>query len=374
MVTHRLPIFDGDGHVYENDAEIAACIEGKWAGMDRVETFGLFPSLDGWNRAFLVPGVDTRTNAGVWQQMLEELGASGTVLYPTAGLAHGLCQDPEWAADLATAYNNWLESHYTALDHRLHGVGLMAVQDPALAVAELERCAQHRTGFVAMLLPARNSTGFGYGDPAFYPIYEAAERHGMTLGVHGGPSMGMGIDHLRPFIKVHGLEHPLALFIQLTDMVLSGIFEEFPKLRVVFLEAGSSWVPFMMDRLDYEYDFMPHRAPRLRKKPSDYFRDGENFWVSCEIMERGLKYCIDAIGSERIIFASDYPHERTHDEFGAEAPQFIAHPLYDDQVKRRILHDNARQLYRLVDREQSSLSDRQADATAQRGAERGGIR
>jgi predicted TIM-barrel fold metal-dependent hydrolase len=347
MVEHRLPVFDADAHVYEQDDEVAAYIEGKWANMERVRTFGLFPSLDGWNRSFLVPGVDTHTDVEVWREMLGELGAEGSVLYPTAGLAHGLCQDPEWAADLATAYNNWLEARYTALDERLYGVGLMAVQDPKQAVAELERCVGQRTRFVAMMLPSRNSTGRSYGDEFFFPIYEAAERHDIALGVHGGPSQGMGFDHLRPFIKVHGLEHPLALFIQLTDIVLSGVFEAFPRLRIAFLEAGSSWVPFMMDRLDYEYDFMPHRAPRLSKRPSDYFRDGENFWVSCEIDEMGLKYCIDAIGSERIVFASDYPHERTHGEFAGDVPKFLANPTFDDDVKRRILHDNAKRLYRI---------------------------
>lgn len=271
----------------------------------------------------------------------------GSVLYPTAGLAHGLIQDPTWAAVTATAYNNWLEDCYTSRDPRLFGAGLMAVQDPSAAIAEMRRCVQDRQRFVAMMLPTVTATGMSYGHEAFWPIFEEAQRLGVTLALHGGPSKGMGFDHLSPYIKVHALEHPIPLFIQLTDMVLSGVFEVFPSVRFAFLEGGSSWVPWMMDRLDYEYGWLEHQVPRLGRKPSDYIRNGESFWVSAELDEAGLSNTIDAIGSDRIIYPSDYPHERRHEAFAGDIPRFLDDPRFTDEIKARILHDNAKRLYRI---------------------------
>ena len=347
MPKHRLPVFDADGHVWENDDEIAGYFEGADAERQRFPTFGLFPSLDGWTRGLVAPDMDPFTNAKSWGTMLDELGADGTVLYPTSGLAHGLIQNPEWAVSTATAYNSWLEDRYTVQDRRLFAAGLMSVQDPAAAVKEMRRCHEQRTSFVAMILPSVTNTGRTYGDPIFLPIFEEAERLGIALVLHGAPSRGMGFDHFQPFIKVHTLEHPIPLFIQMTDMMFSGVFEEFPGLRVGFLEAGSSWVPWIMDRMDYEYGWMGHQAPKLKRRPSEYLRDGEQFWVSAELDEVGLKYTIDAIGADRVLYPSDYPHERAHDEFAKDIPEFLEDPRFDDNTKRKILHDNAKTFYRI---------------------------
>ena len=202
-----------------------------------------------------------------------------------------------------------------------------------------------------MMLPSRTATGRTYGDEFFWPIYEAAEKHNISLSVHGGPSQGLGFDHwgFRPFAKVHTLEHPVPLFIQLTDIIFSGVFDAFPNLRIGFMEGGCSWVPFMMDRLDYEYGSMlgvPVRS-KIKKRPSDYIREGDNFWVGFECGEQYLKYTIDAIGSERILYASDYPHEPSEDEILEELPEFLDDPGYTDEAKRNIVYANAKRYYNI---------------------------
>ncbi len=355
MAVNGFRVFDGDGHVLENDDEIASYFEGEFANLQRFPTFGLWPSLDGWARGFIMSSNDdvrrsyTHTDADVWAEMLDRIGAEGTVLYPTAGLAAGLISDPRWAVATIVAYNNWLEDRYTKKDPRLYGAGLVPVQDPTAAAKEIARCATERVRFPAMMLPSQTYLGKTYGDEFFWPIFEAAEKYGMPLAIHGGPSRGMGFDHFREFVKVHTLEHPFPLMIQLTDIVFSGVWDAFPDLRIAFLEGGATWVPFMMDRLDYEYESVFGTAARtkLKKRPSEYMRDGDNFWVAMELGERNLKYTIDAMGPDRILYASDYPHEPTEEDLTTELPDFLASDEFPDEVKRKLVFDNMIRFYGL---------------------------
>ena len=347
-------VFDSDGHVDEDQDEIAACFEGAYANPRWTKISSVFPSLDGWSRSIMIDREDKdrehrRTDARIWSGVLDRLGAEGSMLYPTSGLALGLMQDGEHAAAAATAYNNWLEKHYTSQDHRLFGAGLMAVQKPDAAVAEIKRCAETRRNFRAMILSAVTAMPRSYGDEFFWPIFEEAERQDIALAVHGAPSRGMGFDHFDKFVKVHTLSHPVAVFIQLTDMMFSGVFDAFPKLRVAFLEAGCGWVPFMTDRMDYEYRSL-HGAevkPRLSRAPSEYFAETGNIWVSTELDERSIKYTIDAIGSTRLLYASDYGHEAPLAHIAAELSEFIADPAYGKETKANILCRNGKELYRL---------------------------
>jgi len=200
-----------------------------------------------------------------------------------------------------------------------------------------------------MMLPSQTYLGKTYGDEFYWPIFEAAEKHNMPLAIHGGPSRGMGFDHFKEFVKVHTLEHPFPLMIQLTDIVFSGVWDAFPKLKIAFLEGGATWVPFMMDRMDYEYDsvFGTSSRAKLKKRPSDYLREGDNFWVAMELGEANLKYTIDAIGPDRILYASDYPHEPTEDDLTSELPDFLASSDFSDEIKRKLVHDNMLSFYNL---------------------------
>jgi len=352
MAQRDFKAFDGDGHVLENDDELDQYFEGEWKGNKRLSGLTIFPSLDGWSRSAIVREGDPQrsswsTDAKIWGAILDKVGLEGSVLYPTAALAFGLMQSHDFQIAAATAYNNWLEGEYTRKDARLHGVGLMSINDMGAAKKELARCATQRKNFPAMLLPTVTANARSYGDEFYFPLYEEAERHNMVLAFHGAPSRGFGLDHLKPFLKVHALEHPVPLMIHLTDMMFSGVFETFPKLKFVFLEGGCAWVTFMMDRLDYEYDsvFGIGIRKKMKRKPSEIFRDTDSIWVSCEMGEMSLKYVIDAIGSDRVIYASDFPHEPSESEIVGDVPEFLANTQYSDEVKRKILSGNAKTLY-----------------------------
>src|ERR1044071_7780519 len=147
------------------------------------------------------------------------------------------------------------------------------------------------------------------------PIFRAAEELGVPLGIHGAPSRGFGFDYFEDQGQVHALEHPFPLMIQFTSIICDGVLEKFPKLKIAFLEAGCGWLPYMMDRLDYEYETRGGRSfPNMKKKPSEYVKDCP-VYVTCEPEETSLAFVTQVIGAERIMFPSDYPHERVYGEF-----------------------------------------------------------
>ena len=186
------PIIDADGHVMETDAELRDFLEGRYRQGPHFKTYSFFPSLDGWNRGFGVPGKVPETPAPKWLEFLDELGVHTTVLYPTGGLSLGLIQNPEWSCVISRAYNSWIAERFTRQSPRLKAVALLPVHEPVEAAKELERA--QGLGLVAGLLPAVTVLNKGYGHTDFDPIYEAAQRLDMPLAVHGAPSRGMGFD------------------------------------------------------------------------------------------------------------------------------------------------------------------------------------
>lgn len=340
-------IIDADGHLLEKDDEIEKHFEGAYQGYRRHRVFSLFPSLDGWPRG-AVKGLKkaTETSPQSWIEFIDRAGIDLAVIYPTAGLAFGLIQDSDWACALARAYNNWLYHTYTKDNSRLKGVALLPVHDVERSVLELRRAVTEQ-GMVGGLLPAVNVLQKGYGHRDFYPLYEEAQRLDAPLAIHGAPSKGLGFDFLQTMSMIHTLEHPIPQMIQLTSMVLDGIFEVFPKLRVGYLEAGAGWIPYMMERMDdkFHVDRKRKHFP-LEKLPSEYIRGG-NVFVTCELDEKVLDVVVREFGEDCLMYPSDYPHEKAAGEFGREIPEFLERPDLSDSVKKKILYDNAKRFYGL---------------------------
>lgn len=343
------PLIDSDGHVVEHTLQIIDCMDPPYNDRHRYRTqaFGLFPPLDGFPRVggFSTPGRRDVPDANGWSHFLDETGLARAVVFPTAGLSYGLLQDRDYAVVLARAYNTWLSEWFCKKEPRLHGIALIPIQEPAEAAKELRR-AVRELGFAGAMLPAVTATGMGYGNAFFEPIFREAEQLGCALGLHGGPSRGMGFDFLDKFIQVHTLEHPFAQMIQMTSVIFDGLFDRFPGLKLMFLEAGCGWIPFMMDRLDEEFERRGRRwCPDLKKRPSEYFRSG-NIYVTLEVEERAIPAVVDIMGDDYLLFASDYPHERSHGEYLSDLPELLQREDILESTKRKILYENPTRLYR----------------------------
>lgn len=345
----RPAILDADGHVWETDADLFQYLPPPYAGQTQLFTQAFFPSLDGWHRSAsrVTDGlghVQERPTAQDWLDFIRGADLAASVLFPSAGLAIGLVSDPNWAAGLARAYNDWLYDRYLKVDPlRLKGMALIPLQDPPRAVQELRR-AVGDLGMVGAILPAVGlPEALGHG--VYWPVYDAAQELGCLLAVHGAPTWTLGLDRLRNLIEVRTLNHGVAQMIQMTSLVLGGVCDAFPGVQIAFCEAGCGWVPYLAERMDREYASRRSQVPHLKARPSEHLKSGRLF-VHAELDEQGLAYAIDVLGEDAFFCASDYPHEPKH-EFPAVVKAFRARPDIAESAKQKILWDTPLRMYGL---------------------------
>src|SRR2546426_449071 len=170
--------------------------------------------------------------------------------------------------------------------------------------------------------------------------FRGARCHATVRGPHF-----FGADGFDKFVEVHTLSHPVAQMIQLTGMIFEGVPEKYPSLRIGFMEAGCSWLPFWMDRMDEEWSKRKAEAPLCRKKPSDYLRSGQLFFAA-EGDEKSVPEVIRRLGNDIIFYASDVPHW-DHD-FPENIRELATRDDLSNESKRKILYENTRRLYELA--------------------------
>jgi predicted TIM-barrel fold metal-dependent hydrolase len=124
------------------------------------------------------------------------------------------------------------------------------------------------------------------------------------------------------------------------SLICKGVLEKFPQLKVVFLESGAGWLPYWLWRMDEHYEKLPFQVPWLKMKPSEYFR--RQCYISCEADEDNLGAIVQAVGEDRVLFASDYPH---WDSVFPGAPQALLQRTdLGPEAKRKIIGENTLKL------------------------------
>jgi predicted TIM-barrel fold metal-dependent hydrolase len=341
-VQEAVSLVDADGHVTETQEQVAKYLEEPYRR--RPVGFPFYP-WDGWDRRMLGTLGDWAGDAEAWLRALDKGGVETAVLYPTLGLFLAFLRDRDWAVALACAYNTMLHEEFVRVSPRLRAVALLPIQDPVAAARELERAVG--LGLSGGMLAADGPHLLG--DARFAPIYETAERLGVMLGVHASGSHlgGGGVELFPRFIQAHTCSHPFGQMRQLTSIVLEGVPERFPRLRLAFLEAGCGWVPYWMERMDDEYARRAAEAPALRRRPSEYVRGG-TLYFACEADEWLLPPAVRLVGERQIVYASDFPHwDHSYPE---SLDELRRRGDLTETQKRLILGDNARRLYGLEGR------------------------
>jgi predicted TIM-barrel fold metal-dependent hydrolase len=341
-------VFDADGHIIEKDHELLDYFDPPYRGKKQLLSASFFPSVDGWHRQATAMA-DGRTieassredDVACWLSLMDRTGIEQTVLYPTAGLAEGLIKDADWAVALCRAYNNFIYENYIKVSPRMHAMALLPMQDVEEAVKELHRGVKELKMLGGVIAPV--GLPFPAGHPNFHPIYAEAERLNCAVAIHGAPAMGLGFDFFNKLIQARALSHPFAQLIHLTSIVLEGVLEKFQNLRILSLEAGASWVPFLMDRLDLEWNKRGSRqAPLLKRQPSEYLK-GQLFF-NCDVKEHIVPTVVNMVGEEHLFYASDYPHEQDQDE---TIGFMRSREDLSERAREKILYHNAKSFYGL---------------------------
>jgi predicted TIM-barrel fold metal-dependent hydrolase len=254
-------------------------------------------------------------------------------------------RNPAFAAAMSCATNDWQVDRWIRQEPRLRAGIVVPQEFPEAAVAEIERCAGDRR-YVQIMISSRPSEPLGH--PRYWPIYKAAERAGLPIGLHpvgyngGHPSTGSGWPTF--YLQEHYVFTACMEAIA-TSLIVGGVFERFPGLKIVMVEGGFAWAPALAWRLDGHFDKFRKEVPHLKRRPSEYLR--EHFWWTTQPIEepeqsRHLVEIIDWIGWDRLLYSSDYPH------WDYDNPSFaFKFPMTEEQ-RRKIFRDNALALYRLA--------------------------
>lgn len=218
---------------------------------------------------------------------------------------------PDFSAVLASALNDWLIAEFLEKDPRLRGSLTLSAHNIQASVEEIERLGSHPQ-IVQVFMPVRSSEP--YGKRHRFPIYEAAERQGLVLGIHYGGS-GDGPPTGAGWPSWFAEEHSAAIqlfWTQLLSMIAEGVFEKFPTLKVAVLECGFTFVPSMMWRLDKEWKGLRRDIPWVKRPPSQVLTEQVRYAV--QPIDAGppehMARILEEIGTEDILmFSTDYPHE-----------------------------------------------------------------
>src|SRR3954469_5620673 len=335
---------DADGHVMENMEDLYRYLPAPFGAHVQRARLPL-PSLDHFHTPCdatpNTPGTfDPSIGPEEWLQFLDRTSTDCTVLYPTQGLAYGNVAYRQWAVAYARAYNDYLHDRYLGRSPRFQAVALIPFQNVPAAVAELRRAVQD-LGMIGAMIPS-NGLHRHVSHPEFWPIYEEAERLDCVLAVHGGNYQNLGFNTFEVFPATRVLGMPFPLAIALTGMIVDGVLDRFPTLRVGFMEGGTAWIPLVLDRLERELEYGGLSLPR---RPVDYFQD-DRIFVGCEGNEKALAYAIERVGPRPFMFASDFPHEIAMDNCMEEIDEILERDDLPPEHKQAILGDNARRFYR----------------------------
>jgi len=333
---------DADGHVMENAEELIKLVKPPFNNRG---TTNWIPSLDHFHTPSdgtpRVPGtVDPKTGPQEWLDFLDRTETDYTVLYPTTGLAYGNVAYPGWALAYAQGYNDYIHSKYLERSPRLQAVALIPMQSVPDAVTELRRAVKH-LGFLGAMIPSNGLTRH-VSHAEYWPIYEEAEKLDCVMAVHGGSYINLGFDTYTIFPATRALGMPFPLAIAMTGMMVDGVFDQFPKLRVGFMEGGTAWIPLVLDRLERELEY---GGLKLKRHPAEYFED-DRIFVGCEGNEKALGYAIERVGPKPFMFASDFPHEISMDNCMEELDEILEREDLPNDHKAAILGGNARRFYR----------------------------
>ena len=278
---------------------------------------------------------------------MDAMSVDYSCLFPTGMLSIGLHPQKEMEVELCWAYNRWLtEVVLPDNTDRYFSMLCLPFNDPEAAYRQVETFGGRKGVGGFMVTTVRPKTAVH--DNAYMKTYRAMEERGLVLSFHSGPSWS---DHTfqscNRFLSAHALGFSWYNILHCTNWIINGLGERFPKLPVIWIEAGLAWIPFVMQRIDHEYMLRPSEAPLLKRKPSDYMRDMYYTTQPMEIQDHeAMQTTFRMMNAEtQLLYASDYPH------WDFDLPSTVWDlPWLSEKGKHNILGGTAAKLFKLPPR------------------------
>jgi predicted TIM-barrel fold metal-dependent hydrolase len=290
-----------------------------------------------------VTETDVHRDVVLTRRAMDSLGIDNMVVFPTPMLVLGLHPQPEMEVWLSRAYNRWLIDRILSGDDRIKALIYLPFNTPKEAERTVEEFGDKK-GVIGFTVASTRHQPVHHNN--YMRLYRMIEERNMPIAFHAAyhwedPSLKT----VNRFLGMHALGFVWCNMIHMTNWILNGIPERFPKLKSVWVESGLAWVPFLMQRLDDQFLMRQSEAPQLKRMPSEYMR--ENCWYTAQPLEtthpKALQNTFEMINAEtQLLYASDWPH------FDFDLPQVICDlPFLTEQAKRNILGLNAARLYNL---------------------------
>lgn len=271
----------------------------------------------------------------------EAIGIDAQVVFPTPMLLLGLHPDPRVERELAWAYDRWFVERVLPHDPAMKTLVYLPFHDVDASLRTVERFADE-PGVIGFTV---TSTRYAQvHDNRYMRLYAALQERDMPLAFHAAFNQRERLfEGMNRFLSVHALGFVFNTLVHATNWVINGLPERFPQLRVIWVESGLAWIPFLMQRLDDEYMKRSNEAPLLTRRPSEYFAD--SFFYTSQPMElenpRALELTLQMINAEtQLLWSSDYPH------WDFDLPSAVWDlPFLTERAKRSILGGNALRVF-----------------------------
>lgn len=308
-------------------------------------------------------GVDSHGSAKTGEDILEMMNMMAVdVPIVTPGMnSMGLVNYPRMREEVCRAHNDYMLDKVTSVDDNIRGQAMIPIWDPEKAVEELDRIGDE-DDFAAAY--AWFSKYWRLGDPEYDQVFEKLVELDLPLSLHVEVTSmpdratveGSSMRTWTEAIAFAPLNHAI---MNTVNMILTGVFDKYPDLDIVYQEGGYHWMPFVAHRLDEYYQMHPGDIELIERKydagekyldrmPSEYLFD--NFHFSTQPMclpdnPRHLEWLLEMEHAEdTMMFATDWPHS-THDP-----PTWVfENPALrkNDEMRESILHGTAEEVYRL---------------------------
>jgi uncharacterized protein len=276
------------------------------------------------------------------RRAMDAMGLDYQVVFPTPMLVLGMHPQDDIEAAVGRAYNRWLIERILPEEERIKGLLYLPFNSPQ-ACQDIVRDFGDAKGVIGFTITSTRNKPVHHDQ--YMKLYAMIEETGKPLAFHSGFHWGdPSFLQLNRFISMHALSFVHYSLIHLTNWIINGLPERFPKLKLVWVESGLAWIPFIMQRLDHEFMMRVCEAPMLKRPPSEYIRE---MYFTSQPLEKNnmqlLQATFTAMRAEtQLLFASDWPH------WDFDPPSSITTiPFLDEQAKRNILGLNAARIFNL---------------------------